>query len=109
MSTAKQLDATWSEAMDRNDWIVRMTALADMVRGFTLTEEFLSMYEKLLAPLGYDKVCQALETIMAERDSNDPFPSIKAIRAIISPQGDPQAAAVLAAHNIVEAVRKDGH
>jgi hypothetical protein len=87
---------------------MRLLALADMVQGFTLTPQLVAMYDKHLSPLGYDRVCQALEQVMVERGSRDPFPSIKEIRGLVEPTLDPDAEAREIALRMVRAVRSCG-
>lgn len=94
--------------LDLNGFRKRMLALANMVPNFVLTPQMIAMYERLLAPFGWPAVCMALERVMLERSSRDPFPSMKEIAGIIKPQADPEAESVHIAGLILECVRKDG-
>jgi hypothetical protein len=92
----------------REEFILRMTALARAVPNFLLSKELLLTYERLLAPLGYEKLNQALDQILMERDSRDPFPSIKEIRIKVDPALDPAGEAIKIATLIVGGVAKHG-
>jgi hypothetical protein len=92
----------------REEFFTRLTALACMVQNFTLDETVVAIYDRALAPLGYKNVAEALDEIISERNSRDPFPSIKEIKAKILPELDLEAEAALIASTIVGAVSKFG-
>lgn len=96
--------------MDHNQKIfyAKLTGLAAMVSNFTLIEETIELYDQHLEPLGYERVCRALDRIIVERSSRDPFPSIKEIRMIIDPELDPDQEAMVIASKIVGAVARIG-
>lgn len=85
-----------------------MRALANTTQNFALKPEVIETYDRLLSPLGYENVNKALDEIMLERDSRDPFPSIKEIRAKVNPTLDPTAEAVRLANMIIGGVSKHG-
>lgn len=101
MMAAQQID--WEEQVED-----RLAALAGLVRGFVLSPQILDMYMRLLAPLGYEQVCFALDQIMLTRDSNDPFPSFKQIASLIKPELDPETSATDIAGKIVQALHSCG-
>ena len=84
-----------------------LAALAKLCRTEVETETFL-LYVEHLEPLGLDRACAAVKQIMLERDGNDPFPSAKAIRAVMDPKADPDAEALHVASEILSAVRTCG-
>ena len=86
----------------------KLTGLAGMVQGFTLKVETIELYDQHLGPLGYDRVCTALDRIIVERSSRDPFPSIKEIRMIVDPELDPDQEAMVIASRITGAVARIG-
>jgi len=75
---------------------------------FTLTPEIIRLYDESLKSLGYERLCKALDFIIANRRSRDPLPSIREIREIVSPEIDPEAEAIEAAGRIVQAVSSIG-
>lgn len=85
-----------------------LTGLAGMVPGFTLSPEVIAIYDQHLEVLGYDRVCKALDRIIVERNSKDPFPSVKEIRMTIDPELDPDQEAMVIASRIVGAVSRIG-
>ena len=89
-------------------FLVRIKALADMVPNFTLSPELLKIYDMQLAPLGYDKVCGALDQIIGDRNSRDPFPSVKEIKAILTPTINPEHDALEAVSRIIASVSNIG-
>lgn len=95
---------------NRVEFAKRMTALANVIPNFVLSPTTLEMYERLLVPkLGWQRLCGALERILLDRDTRDPFPSPRQIVALFEPQADPEANAVAAANAILEAISKDGY
>lgn len=92
----------------QKQFYTKLTGLAAMVPNFTLIEETIGLYDQHLGPLGYDRVCQALDRIILERSSRDPFPSIKEIRMIIDPELDPDQEAVVIASRIAGAIARIG-
>lgn len=86
----------------------KLTGLAAIVPGFTLVEETIELYDQHLSCLGYDRVCRALDQIIVERNSKDPFPSIKEIRMAIDPELDPDQEAVVIASKIAGTVSRIG-
>jgi hypothetical protein len=86
----------------------KLTGLAGMVPGFTLKPEMIDLYDQHLGLLGYERVCKALDRIIIERNSRDPFPSIKEIRTIIDPELDPDQEAMVIASRIVGTVSRVG-
>lgn len=93
---------------DEEGFYTRMTALASMVQNFILNEHLISTYERMLKPLGYAKVNQALDQIILERDSRDPFPSVKEIASKVNPVVDPSQEADITVAKIISAVSSIG-
>lgn len=89
------------------DFIARLTALAAMC-GFTLTPELIALYDRNLCASGYPKLVMALDYVIVNRKSRDPFPSIKEIRDLVAPESDPEVEAIEAAGRIVQAVTRVG-
>lgn len=86
----------------------KLTGLAAMVANFTLIEETIELYDQHLGQLGYERVCKALDRIIVDRNSRDPFPSIKEIRMVIDPELDPDQEAMIVASRIAGAVARIG-
>jgi len=99
---------TTERPTEREQFFARLAALAGMIPHFTLTKEMVAMYDRLLRDLGYPTLCRALERIMAERNSRDPFPAIKEIRNLIQPVVSDEDQAMVTADLIIQAVRRDG-
>ena len=97
-------------SLDFEGWVSRMTWLASRVPGgFVLDETTFQIYEAALASQGWERVCKAMDEVILERSSRDPFPSVSEIRAKLSPESDPTAHAVLLANRISEAVTRYGN
>lgn len=92
----------------QKQFYAKLTGLAAMVPNFRLIDETIELYDQHLAPLGYDRVCKALDRIVVERNSRDPFPSIKDIRLVIDPELDPDQEAIVIASRIAGAVSRIG-
>lgn len=86
----------------------KLTALAGMCPHFTLTPEIIRLYDEHLVSLGYDKASQALNQLIVSRNSRDPFPSIKEIRAIVEPEENPEDHASIIASSIFGAIARIG-
>jgi hypothetical protein len=93
--------------MTQKEFLSRLAVLARL-SSFDLTADVVALYDKLLAPLGYPALCIALERAISERNSRDPFPSIKAIRTLVSPEEDPQQLAILTSNRIWAAIGRLG-
>lgn len=93
---------------DEKGFHTRLVALASMVPNFVLTEVLIDLYDRMLSPLGYGRVNQALDQIILDRSSRDPFPALSEIRAIVEPTTDPESEAQLSVNRIIEAVAKFG-
>ena len=85
-----------------------LTGLANMTPNFIFTSDLIELYDRLLAPVGYEKLCQGLRHIMADRTSRDPFPSIREIREAAEPAFNVENEASEIAGNIVAAVSRIG-
>jgi hypothetical protein len=95
---------------DEKEFVDMMNGLAAMVGPpFVLTEEMYALYDRLLSPLGYRNLVGALQAIIMERGSRDPFPSIKEIRERIVPEVDEESRAVSGASKILQAVGQYGY
>lgn len=82
--------------------------LADLC-GKELSRDLVALYDQLLKDLGYDKLCQALENIIATRGDRDPFPSPATIRGRLQPTADDDGLAIDAATRIAGAISKFGY
>ena len=80
---------------EREEFFTKLTALAGMVSNFVLTPAIVALYDQSLSPLGYEPLCRALEQIILNRSSRDPFPSIAEIRKLIEPEVSERDDAVL--------------
>lgn len=105
---SESTSGTSTMTKDEQEFLVRITAIAKTVPNFVLTKEVIATYDRLLAPLGYAAVNKALDDILIDRSSRDPFPSIKEIRAKVNPTLDPTSEAVRLANLIISGVSKHG-
>jgi hypothetical protein len=71
-------------------------------------DDELEYMDRLLSPLGYELVSAALDKIIEARDSRDPFPSIKDIKAKVDSRLDPDTEAGEVALKIGTAITKIG-
>lgn len=90
------------------EFFTKLTALARLVPNFELTKDITAIYDQHLAPLGYPNVNRALDQIIVDRSSRDPFPSVKEIRSLINPEADPDAESVYIANQVLEAIARCG-
>lgn len=74
-----------------------------------LDELEIEIYDRNLAPHGYDAVCSALESILVERSSNDPFPPIGMVLARLGAAITPKTLAMDVTNRIAAAVRNKGY
>jgi hypothetical protein len=74
-----------------------------------LDEIEIEIYDRHLSPYGYEAVCLALESILVERASTDPFPAIGAILARMGMAQTPKAMAIDVTNRIVNAIRSKGY
>jgi hypothetical protein len=88
-------------------FFTRLTALASMAN-FVLTEEVIELYDRMLSPGGYDSLCLALDKIILERSSRDPFPSIKEISEKLDIKISDADQAVFQANRILSSVSRFG-
>lgn len=86
----------------------RLTALAALCSGFTLTPDLIDIYDRGLADLGYELAGSAIEQVILGRSSRDPFPSVKEIRAAACPEERPEDAAALIVARIYGAIASIG-
>jgi hypothetical protein len=93
--------------MNRTDFATQLFALAKLC-GMELDKTILNLYDEALSPLGYERICSAINHVIIRRKSRDPFPSIQEIRSIIVPEKKPDHEAVEAAARIIQAVSKFG-
>lgn len=91
-----------------SEFQMRLVALAGMVRGFVLSPQIIELYHRLLEPMGFENVNRALDQILMERGSNDPFPSIKEITKLLNNELDPESHAIDIAGKIMQALPKYG-
>ena len=91
----------------RQMFFAKLTGLAQLC-GFCLTRETVALYEQHLSPLGFERVCWALDQSIAARRSRDPLPSIRDLREIVEPGLDPESLALEAAARIAGAVARIG-
>lgn len=74
-----------------------------------ISEEEAGYLDSQLGSLGYEKLVVALDTILSRRDSRDPFPAIRDIKAAVDARLDPETEATEAAARIVQANARIGH
>ncbi len=92
----------------KDRFLSRMAVLAQLYPGFILSKEIIAIYDQELSSLGYDRASFAIEAIIKNRRSRDPFPSIADIRDVIEPKIDPRLQAADVASRIMSAVPKFG-
>jgi len=92
----------------REDFLTRLMGLAK-VCNFALDKTIVAIYEKALAPFDLSKVSRSIEHIIVNRKTRDPFPSVKEIIEIMSPQLNDDNEAVEAGSRIVQAVSRFGY
>jgi hypothetical protein len=90
------------------EFFVKLTALADLIPGFTLSPTVVEIYSSNLAPLGYEKVCMALDRIIVERSSRDPFPSVKEIRLRVAPETAVEDDANFIVNRVIRSIARIG-
>lgn len=93
---------------DREEFFTKLTALAGMVSNFALTPTIVALYDQSLSPLGYEPLSRALDQIIMNRSSRDPFPSISEIRKVVEPEVSERDDAVTVSSLIYKAVAKVG-
>lgn len=93
---------------DEQGFHTRLVGLASMIPNFILTPELIELYDRMLSPLGYRRVNEALDQIIMERSSRDPFPSISEIKGIVEPTTDEKYKPTLMAGRIIQAVGRYG-
>ena len=96
---------------DQELFYTMLTGLANMVPDFVLSPQVIELYDRFLSPFGYAELCQALSQIVTNRNSQDPFPSIREIRELIEPaqtQMDQEHTSTLIANKILQAVSRIG-
>lgn len=67
-----------------------------------------SAYDRALSPLGYPRVNAALQKVFEDRRSNDPFPSVSEIKAVMQESLSAEDQAPIIAGRILEAVARIG-
>lgn len=75
---------------------------------YELDEPTIEYYDKVLSRYTYKKVCLALDKITRNRNSRDPFPSVKEIESILNPQLDPETISDLVVQNILTYFKDKG-
>lgn len=96
--------------MNKTEFAKRMAVLAQLTPHFELddTGNLLGIYNSHLKAYGYERVCLALDEIIASRNARDPFPSVKEIKEVMDPQVDEKSLAVDTAERLWAAVGKFG-
>jgi len=84
-----------------------LTVISNLCK-FELDETTLLLYDKHLSSFGYDKLCVALDKIMCQRNSRDPFPSIAFIESIINPTISHDKMGQTCVDDIVRVFKQDG-
>lgn len=74
-----------------------------------LDELEIEIYDRNLSKHGYEAICGALETILVERSSHDPFPPIGLILSRLGIQTTPRNLAIDTTNKIVTAIRTKGY
>lgn len=90
------------------EFITKLTAVADMTPNFEMSKELFRVYDEHLSRLGYENVNRALDEIIANKNSRDPFPSVREIREKLEPSINPDHEAVEVAGRIWEAIGRCG-
>lgn len=93
--------------MDQRTFLNRLGALAKL-SGLVLEKEIIGLYDGAFKQIGYDKGVTAIEHVILNRRSRDPFPSIADLKRVGSREPDEMDQAVEASNRIVEAVSKFG-
>jgi len=86
----------------------RLMCLASLVPGFQLSQSLIALYDSSLKSMGYARLCFAIDEIIQNRSSRDPFPSLKEIRGRANPQLSHEDQAALIASQIIGAIRSIG-
>lgn len=73
-----------------------------------LDEIEIEIYDKALAPHGYEAVNRALESILVDRTAVDPFPPVGAILVRLNAATTPKALAMDVTNKICNAIRRKG-
>lgn len=68
----------------RQEFLTKLSALAEMC-GATLTPDIVGLYDQNLLSLGYEKLTEALNSLIINRKAQDRFPSIRDIRDLCEP------------------------
>lgn len=89
-------------------FLLHLRLLAE-VCNYKPSPEIIELYVVHLEPLGFLKVAQALEQIIVNRSTRDPFPSIKDIKKILQPELSNKALADDISNRIIAAFRKHGY
>ncbi len=84
-----------------------LNALAAMC-SFELSEILLEQYDRHLSGYGYEDAAEAIEHIIANRDTHDKFPSVKAIINAINPASNELDAPYRVAELLLKNVRGKG-
>lgn len=100
--------------MSKDEAFVKRLAVIAKLVGFDLDVDVLELYDKHLAPIGYERLCAALDSIIGELGPGGPFPSIRQIKEVAT--GDRKAdaprlddgAARIAAALVIQAVAQFG-
>lgn len=92
---------------DREEFLKGLVVLAEVCNQ-ALSEDTLALYDHSLRGLGYPALCGALNQVLQNRRSRDPFPSLKEIRDIIQPPNDAESSSEEAVNRIIEAISRIG-
>lgn len=93
--------------MKRADFVQALVLVAQSCQ-FELSESLIAIYDQTLQRHGYPKLCWALKTILVNRRTRDPFPSIREIQETIEPALEAKDIATDSAARLLGAVSKFG-
>jgi hypothetical protein len=94
-------------------FLKRLGAIAKLV-GYKLDDDVVELYDKALAPVGYQRLCDGLEKLALDLGPGKAFPSIRAIQEAATGERRQEPAKLaedsgrIAAALVIEAVHKYG-
>ncbi len=89
-------------------FFILLNTLAKFCR-FELDETVIGLYDQSLEPLGYPKVCNAIEILITKRSSRDPFPSVNEIVGLVQSKMPTKFSSFEVANKIITTISKKGH
>lgn len=89
-------------------FFILLNTLAKFCR-FELDETVIGLYDKSLEPLGYLKVCNAIEILITKRSSRDPFPSVNDIVGLVQSKMPTKFSSFEVANKIITMIGRKGY